>query len=66
MKEKREQLIEKGVLKNENGFLLFTKDIELGSPSTAAAIVRGGASNGLTAWKNGSGITLKELEDNET
>jgi len=66
MKEKREQLIEKGVLKNEGSYLLFTKDIEFGSPSTAAAIIRGGASNGLVAWKNSAGKSLKELEENET
>lgn len=66
VKEKREQLIRKGILKNKENHLLFTKDIEFGSPSTAAAIVRGGASNGLTAWKNNKGTTLKELEENET
>ena len=65
-KKKREDLIEKGILKPEKNLLLFTKDIEFGSPSTAAAVVRGGASNGLTAWKNKSGISLKALEENET
>ncbi len=66
MKEKRESLIESGILKNEGDYLVFTKDIEFGSPSTAAAIVRGGASNGLTAWKNNSGKSLKDIEENET
>jgi hypothetical protein len=66
MKKKREELINKGLLKSEKNHLLFTKDIEFGSPSTAAAIVRGGASNGLTSWKNSKGVKLKELEENET
>lgn len=66
MKKKREELVEKGILKAEKNHLLFTKDIEFGSPSSAAAIVRGGASNGLISWKNSEGVELKELEENET
>lgn len=61
-KERREALIDKGVLKPEKNYLIFTKDMEFGSPSRAATIVRGGASNGLTAWKNSKGKPLKELE----
>ncbi len=66
MKKKREQLLEKGILQPEKNHLIFTKDIEFGSPSTAAAIIRGGASNGLTAWKNSKGLPLREIEENET
>ena len=66
MAKKRDQLVERGFLKKDENYLFFTKDIEFGSPSTAAAIVRGGASNGLTAWKNGQGKRLKEIEANET
>ena len=65
-KKKRELLVEKGLLKPEDNYLVFTKDIEFGSPSTAASIVRGGASNGLTTWRNSSGKTLKEIEESET
>ncbi len=65
-KKNREQLVEKGILKHEGNHLLFTKDIEFGSPSLAASIVRGGNSNGLTNWRNSSGKTLKEIEKNET
>lgn len=65
-RKKREELIEKGLLKSEKDFYVFVKDMEFGSPSTAATVVRGGASNGLTAWKNSKGISLKELEANET
>ena len=65
-KLKREQLVEKGLLRSDGNYLLFTKDVEFGSPSTAAAVVRGGASNGLTSWKNSSGKTLKEIEEDES
>ena len=66
MRAKREQLIEKGLLQEKNGNLLFTKNIEFGSPSTAGSVVRGGNSNGLMCWKNSKGIPLKEIEANET
>ena len=65
-RKKREQLIEKGLLKHEKDFYVFVRDMEFGSPSTAATVVRGGATNGLTAWKNSKGSSLKELEANET
>ncbi|MEM7147531.1 MAG: GIY-YIG nuclease family protein [Verrucomicrobiota bacterium] len=65
MRVKREQLIEKGYLKEQDGFLLFTRDLEFGSPSTAGSIVRGGNSNGLTCWKNSKGTSLKDLENEE-
>jgi len=65
-RKKRELLIDKGLLKQEKEFYVFVKDMEFGSPSTAATVVRGGATNGLTAWKSSKGISLKELEANET
>lgn len=58
----REQLIEKGVLRQKGDALVFTKDIEFGSPSTAGGVVRGGNTNGLINWKNSSGKQLKEIE----
>lgn len=63
---KRELLIDKGLLQEKEGYLVFTKDVEFGSPSTAGGVVRGGNTNGLTNWKNAKGVTLKELEKNET
>ena len=66
MKDKREQLIEKGLLQENGDYLVFTKDIEFGSPSTAGSVVRGGATNGLVAWKNSNGKQLKDIEENET
>jgi hypothetical protein len=58
----RQKLKDDGVLTANEDRLLFTRDIEFGSPSAAAAVVHGGHANGLTAWKDASGKTLKELE----
>ncbi len=66
MRAKREQLIEKGLLQEQDNCLVFTKDVEFGSPSTAGSVVRGGNTNGLTNWKNSKGVQLKEIEANET
>jgi hypothetical protein len=63
-KKRREELVEKGLLKPMDNYLEFTKDIEFGSPSRAATIVRGGASNGLTAWRDSKGVQLRDLENN--
>ncbi len=58
----RQKLKDDGVLVENSGRFLFTKDIEFASPSAAAAVVHGGHANGLTAWKDTSGKPLKELE----
>ena len=66
MRVKREQLIEKGHLKQDGEHLIFTRDVEFGSPSTAGSVVRGGNTNGLIYWKNSSGTSLKEIEENKS
>ena len=63
---RRQQLQQKGILKPEKDCFIFTKDVEFGSPSTAAAIIVGGSTNGLKAWRNSEDMTLKELEASET
>jgi predicted type IV restriction endonuclease len=63
---KREQLINKGLLERKEDYLIFTKDIEFGSPSTAGGVVCGGSTNGLTSWRDSSGRQLKEIEKNLT
>ena len=65
MRDKRERLIEKGLLQVNGDHLVFSKDIEFGSPSTAGSIVRGGNTNGLLHWKNSMGVKLKELESRD-
>ncbi len=66
IRTKREELITKGLLETKDNCLVFTKDVEFGSPSTAGSIVRGGNTNGLTNWKDLNGVSLKEIEQNQT
>ena len=58
----RTELKSEGVLIEEKGKLVFTKDYEFSSPSAAASVIHGGHANGLTGWKNTSGVSLKEIE----
>jgi hypothetical protein len=51
-----------GALVEDANRLVFSRDVEFASPSSAAAVIHGGHANGLTAWKNSDGKTLKELE----
>ena len=66
MAAKRDLLVEQGILKQEQDVLVFTRDVEFGSPSTAASVIKGGNTNGLTNWKNRSGIKLRDLEAAES
>jgi hypothetical protein len=66
VKTLREKLVASGLLSKKDGHLVFTKDYEFGSPSTAGSVVRGGNTNGLTTWKNVEGKSLKELENEQT
>ncbi len=61
-RDKREQLLDKGVLVEQDNCLAFTQNVEFSSPSAAAAIIHGGAANGLIAWKNSQGVALKDVE----
>lgn len=61
-RKKKEELVEAGILVQENDHYVFSRDFEFGSPSAAGAIVRGGSTNGLTVWRTADGKTLKELE----
>lgn len=58
----RQALKANGALIDQGERLVFTRDVEFASPSSAAAVVHGGHANGLTAWKTSDGKTLKELE----
>ena len=59
----RKQLIADGTLIDKDGFLVFTKDAELSSPSAAAAVIHGGSANGLIVWKTEGGKSLKQLDE---
>ncbi len=55
----REEIISKGVLKNN----VFDVDYEFNSPSQAASVVAGVNKNGLTVWIDEKGVTLKEHDE---
>jgi Domain of unknown function (DUF4357) len=58
----RETLQQEGVLLNEEGGLIFTRDYEFSSSSTAAGVVLGRAASGPKEWKDGAGRTLGEIQ----
>jgi len=59
----RNKLIEEGALVEKDSALVFEKDVEFASPSSAAATIHGGSANGLTAWVNEAGVQLKQLQN---
>lgn len=61
-RQMRDQLRSEGSLVEQNGVLVFTRDVEFASPSAAASVIHGGHANGLIAWKNAKGLTLKDIE----
>lgn len=58
----RKTLMEKGVLCEDQGFLIFTADCSFTSASAAAAIVTGSNVNGRTLWKLPDGRTYADWE----
>ncbi len=61
----RDELIGKGIIREESGKLLFTRDHLFSSPSAAAAVLLGRSANGLLEWKDDKGRSLKEIESAE-
>ena len=59
----RKKLIADGTLIEKDGFLIFTKNAEFSSPSSAAVVIHGGSANGLTSWKSKDGKSLKQLDE---
>jgi hypothetical protein len=58
----RETLLEKGVLRRDGDFLVFTSGCSFSSPSAAASAVIGASANGRTLWKLPDGHTYAEWE----
>lgn len=56
----RDGLLNNGILKSENGVLVFTENYTFNSPSTAASVVLGRSANGWIEWKDKNGKTLTE------
>lgn len=61
-RKRRESLADRGILREERGNFVFSKDYEFTSPSLAGAAICGGSTNGLTKWKDKAGRSLKEIE----
>jgi len=61
----RSELILAGVLKQQNGGLLFEQDYEFDSASRAAQVVCGFSVNGWNAWKRPDGVTLTQWQDTQ-
>ena len=61
----RDKIIDEKIVIEKNKKLIFSKDFEFSSPSTAAVMVMGRNANGLTEWKLADGKTLKEFETEE-
>ena len=61
----REKIIDEKIIIEKDKKLVFSRDYEFSSPSTAAVMVMGRNANGLTEWKLVDGKTLKEFESEE-
>lgn len=61
----RNTLIEKGVLREEGDFLIFTSDYSFTSASAAAATVIGASANGRILWKLPDGRTYADWETSQ-
>jgi hypothetical protein len=59
----RADLKTSGVLTSEKAALRFTQDYTFSSPSMASSVVLARSSNGRTDWKDGTGKTLKEIQE---
>lgn len=66
LSKRREELMKNGVLVPESGVLRFTQDYTFNSPSMASAMVRGTSPDGRVDWKDASGKTLREIQEEET
>lgn len=59
----RARLLDEGVLERADGHLRFRRAHLFDSPSTAAAVVLGRTANGRIEWKDQTGKTLREAQD---
>jgi hypothetical protein len=63
--ELRTDLLNNGVLVEENDVLRFTQDYVFSAPSAASDMVLGSCTNGRASWKDAKGRTLKEIQTAE-
>lgn len=62
----RAKLISSGVMQEEGGFLVFTKDHAFSTPSSASMALLGRTSNGWLDWKSADGKTLDDVKRKTT
>jgi hypothetical protein len=62
-RQKREELIRRGVIKDKDGKLTFLEDSDFQNPSEAAGIVGGNNEDGWLMWKNRNGTLDKVLRN---
>ncbi|MFT5725899.1 MAG: hypothetical protein ACI8PB_000015 [Desulforhopalus sp.] len=60
--DKRQKLIEQGVLKLKDNVYIFTSNYIFPSPSAASAVVLGRSANGWIEWRYQDGKTLDEVK----
>ena len=63
MSNLRKELQSQGVLVSRGDHLEFAQDYLFNSPSTAAGVVQGRSANGRIDWKDNSGRTLREFQE---
>ena len=61
--DRRTELVGQGLLKDIGDAWELTDDVEFNSPSAASAFILGRTSNGFVEWKDSSGRSLRELQD---
>lgn len=61
--ELRKSLLAQGVMKLEGQNYQLMQDYNFSSPSTAAGVILGRSANGRTEWKDFTGRTLKEIQE---
>lgn len=61
----RRTMLDSGVLREEEGFFIFTSNYNFSSPSAAAATVIGASANGRISWKLPDGRTYADWEENQ-
>ena len=62
----RETLTERGLLKEDNGALVFSRDYRFPSVSSAAAVITGASANGRISWRLPDGRTYADWEESQT
>ena len=58
----RQQLAAEGIMSEQDGMYVFTRDKLFASPTMAAVVLMGRSANGWVEWKTPQGQTLDEVK----